>query len=225
MCKIKLYKYKSIDYIEDVIINQRLYCSQFDELNDPMEWAFTSNQNKDSISKLIKDTEKDKWRICCLSKSEQYGLMWSMYGDSHHGVCLEVEVSTDSYYIPYSQFDSNQQCYHQWIYGEIIYKNTCAEVNIDQKTIVNVLWTKSKQWEHEQEIRFVSKLTQDETKKYLQVKVNKVFLGRRMTSDIACYINKLCKYADIPCLSMQNSDATQINFWNDYNNKEFIDNQ
>lgn len=49
---MKLFKYKSCEHIEDVIINSRLYCSVFNKLNDPMEWAFNSKLTQ-RISKIF----------------------------------------------------------------------------------------------------------------------------------------------------------------------------
>lgn len=34
---MRLYKYKAIEHIEDIIVNSRLYCSRFDCLNAPMD--------------------------------------------------------------------------------------------------------------------------------------------------------------------------------------------
>lgn len=206
---ITLYKYKSIEHIEDIIVNNRLFCSRFDNLNDPMEWAFVSDCEEQRISKLIKDTDKDKWRICCLSKLEQNGLMWSIYGDEHRGVCIEVVVD-ETEFKQYKNNDINAN----WIYGDIEYIDNPVKITNDSNNIIKqVLWTKSIQWEHEKEVRFVHKLCGNETSAYLPVKIKHIFLGKRMKAEDKLYIERLCKAFDINYKSMDCSDAPEINFW------------
>lgn len=202
-----LYKYKSIEHIEDIIVNNRLYCSQYDSLNDPMEWAFISDCDEQRVSKLIKDTEKEKWRICCLSRLQLNGFMWSMYGDEHRGVCIEVEVD-ETQYKHHNDNDFNAPKY----YDDIDYIDDPQKVNI-QEDIKRVLWTKSIQWEHEKEVRFVHKLIGDETSAYLPVKIKCIYLGKRMKDEDAQYIMKLCKAFNVDCINMACSDTPEINYW------------
>lgn len=202
-----LYKYKSTEHIEDIIVNRRLFCSQFDNLNDPMEWAFISDCEKQRISELIKDTDKDKWRICCLSKLEQNGLMWSIYGDEHRGVCIEVEVDETEY----SKLE-HQDVHATKYYDDIEYIDSPVTINI-KDDIKRVLWAKSIQWEHEKEVRFVHKLCGNETSAYLPIKIKHIFLGKRMKAEDKLYIERLCKAFGIDCKSMDCSDAPAINFW------------
>lgn len=216
---MKLFKYKSVDYIEDIIINKRLYCSRFDNLNDPMEWAFTSEEDKREVEKLIKETKKDSWRICCLSKSEQYGFMWSMYGDSHKGVCVEVEVDIHA---PSDNEEITIQEYGDWLYGDVAYSDKASELlNLSRNDISHVLFNKSMQWEHEQEIRFVRRKNENETDVYFPVKINRIYLGRRIDFENAYSIEKLCKLVNIPCVRMRYDDAPQINYWNNCHDKPF----
>lgn len=215
---MKFYKYKSVDYIEDVLVNQRLYCSKFDELNDPMEWAFTSENENREIEKLLHETKKDSWRICCLSRSEQYGLMWSMYADSHRGVCIEVEVDIDN---P-TEDDEILEYKDGWFYGKIAYIPNMTKLHdVNRHDVTRVLWNKSKQWEHEQEFRFIHRLNVGQTKVFFPVKINKVYLGNRMDSDTVCYIEKICKSAKIDCVRMTDKNAPSVNFWNDNKNTPF----
>lgn len=218
-----LYKYKSIEFIEDVIKNKRLFCSRFDNLNDPMEWAFTSDKEKSEIKKLIRETEKDSWRICCLSKSKQYGLMWSMYGDSHKGVCIEVEID-ESNIAGEKAVHINEFGCAQWIWGEIKYKSSPEHIyEIKRADITGVLWTKSKQWKHEQEVRFVCRLKKNEMAAYLPVKVNAIYLGKRMSSEDVAKVIELCKDANLNYVCMNSDEAPKINYWKDCKWEDFID--
>lgn len=213
-----LFKYKSTDHIEDVIINKRLWCSKYDALNDPMEWAFKSEKDKKDIEELIKDTDKERWRICCLSKSKQYGLMWSIYGDEHKGVCIEVEIDVNNgEYSQYTESNGNK-----WLYGDINYTNEAQKIEDLKQDIKQVLWYKSKQWEHEQEVRFVKKLTNAKDVNYFPVKINAIYLGRRMDKDKARTIKMLCDAFDVKHIDMSESnEEAHINYWNDCNDKQF----
>lgn len=208
-----LFKYKSTDHIEDVIINKRLWCSRYDALNDPMEWAFTSDNDKKDIEDLINDTDKERWRICCLSKSEQYGLMWSMYGDEHRGVCIEVEIDVD-----------NGECCEyterkdgNWFYGDVKYTNKVQQIENLRADLKQVLWNKSKQWVHEQEVRFVKKLTNEIDDNYMYVKINTIYLGRRMDKDRARNIKMLCDAFDVKYIDLSEQENEHlVNYWNNY---------
>mgnify|MGYP003306130597 CR=1 FL=1 len=57
-------------------------------LNDPSEWYFES---KNSFDDQILDG-KNKYRICCLSKTYLNNLMWCLYANDHKGCCIEVEI-------------------------------------------------------------------------------------------------------------------------------------
>lgn len=206
-----LYKYKSIEHIEDIIVNNRLYCSQYNSLNDPMEWAFISDCDKQTMLDLVKDTAKDRWRICCLSKLSLNGFMWSMYGNEHRGVCVEVEVEVDEdEFCHYKDAGSNTP----WFYGDIDYRKAPKNIMYDKSdSIKRVLWTKSVQWEHEKEVRFVHKLSDNETSAYLPVKIKCIYLGKRMKDEDAQYIMKLCEASNVDCINMACSDTPEINYW------------
>lgn len=213
-----LFKYKSTDHIEDVIINKRLWCSRYDALNDPMEWAFTSDNDKKDIEDLINDTDKERWRICCLSKSEQYGLMWSMYGDEHRGVCIEVEIDVNN--DEYSQYTESNG--NKWWYGDINYTSKAQQIESLGKDIKQVLWYKSKQWVHEQEVRFVKKLTNEIDDNYMYVKINTIYLGRRMDKDRARNIKMLCDAFDVKYIDLSELEIEhRVNYWNNYKDEPF----
>lgn len=214
---MRLFKYKSTDHIEDVIINKRLWCSKFNALNDPMEWAFTSEKDKKDIEELIEDIDKERWRICCLSKSEQYGLMWAMYGDEHKGVCIEVEIDETKYC---KNNDKTKDS--QWYYGYINYCNTSFNIDDIRCDLKQVLWIKSKQWKHEQEVRFVKRLTNEDDDNYLHVKINAIYLGKRMDKDKARNIKMLCDASDVKHVDLSEPEnECLVNYWSDYNKVPF----
>lgn len=212
-----LYKYKSVEHLEDVIVTKRLFASRFDKLNDPMEWAFINEDGgKDAIEALVEDTRKEKYRICCLSKSIQYGLMWSMYADEHRGVCIELEVNNDGY-LNKSELSSIDTA--TWYYGDVVYESCAPILTIDdiRQNICQVLWTKSVQWLHENEVRYVTKTDNADNPAFLPITIKKIYLGKRMDKAKAKELQEICKKFDIDCVDLsicsEKKNNSIINYW------------
>lgn len=111
---MKPYKYRSLHNIEhalDIIINQRLYCSEYTKLNDPFEGLFreiipnfipsglTVRPLGDelSYSEKIKRYDDlimatDHKRICSLSSDLNDVKLWSHYAQSHTGIAIELDL-------------------------------------------------------------------------------------------------------------------------------------
>lgn len=111
---MRLYKYCSLASFErvlDIILNQRLYCSTYDSLNDPFEGLFLTTihltpQDRARFPLLLvksfnvyKNVEDlifgsiDKIRICSLSSSFSEVRLWSHYADGHKGIVFEIDFS------------------------------------------------------------------------------------------------------------------------------------
>lgn len=159
------YKYRSIDNFKrflDIIINNRLYGCSYRELNDPMEGRFIysdelSKESKDIIRKNISNKI-----ICSASKNPHIGLMWSHYADSHRGCCIEFELGETDL----------------WDDDDVKYKDELPKCNCEDD-IINVLLTKSKHWEYENEVRFI-KTIKERYSYYMPIKIKKIFLGIKM---------------------------------------------
>lgn len=106
---MRLYKYRSlknVEYIKDIILYERLYCSKYDELNDPFEGLFFSIIYPRKIHPLfigvaseIKTQKRveqvilnNRRRICCLSSTLKDVRLWSYYADGHKGIAVEIEI-------------------------------------------------------------------------------------------------------------------------------------
>ena len=78
-----LYKYRSLanlDWTIDILLNQRLYASEYVKLNDPMEGFFYHHGlSKSKLKEILKD--KLSYRICSLSKSPTDIGLWTFYAD------------------------------------------------------------------------------------------------------------------------------------------------
>ena len=92
------YKYRSLAQegfyrCLDIIVNKRLYSSQYLDLNDPMEGFYLSSQGivSEEMQHKLQDG-KNAIRIVSLSKRDDSTLMWSHYADGHKGIAIGVEI-------------------------------------------------------------------------------------------------------------------------------------
>ena len=88
------YKFRSLQNLKrfiDIVLNERLYASRCDELNDSMEGVYLTNPSSRNIIRLLR-IGKYKTRICSLSEDYKHTLLWSHYADSHKGCCIEVSA-------------------------------------------------------------------------------------------------------------------------------------
>ncbi|WP_146131717.1 DUF2971 domain-containing protein [Chromobacterium amazonense] len=119
---MKLYKYKSLQnlwHVLDMIVNQRVYCAHWSELNDPLEGRYEIYLGKKDVrrEKLIAggiEKAKSKLRLTSLSADPANFLLWSHYADGHNGVALEIDMP-DSHknlfkvnYTPFSYIFSDE---------------------------------------------------------------------------------------------------------------------
>ena len=219
------YKYRSVNNLErltDIIREKRLWASTYKDLNDPMEWFFRSKQK--DFDDVVLSKHKKNARICSVSKSRNYGLMWSMYADEHRGVCIEFSIDENEIYRDSGSIDSES-----WRKFIVKYSPESAEIEenvteANRDTIVdNTLGIKSKQWEHEQEVRFVK--FADPENCFIKIKIHKIYLGVRMSDENKAFIYSLKSHLEadfeIVDLASLNDVNMGVNYWNDYNGEPF----
>ncbi len=115
--EMKLYKYKSLSnlwHTLDVLVNDRLYCAHWSELNDPLEGRYEiylggKSLKIESIMTSRIENARDTYRVSSLSADPTNFLMWSHYAEGHKGIVIEVEVPeshSDLTKVVYSSFSS-----------------------------------------------------------------------------------------------------------------------
>lgn len=95
------FKFRSVEqfgYALDIIINRRLYCADWREMNDIMEgWAVPDvdkvYSGKIAYSKVVE--AKGNMRVCSLSTTFNSHLLWAHYASGFKGMAIEVEVPAD----------------------------------------------------------------------------------------------------------------------------------
>lgn len=212
------YKYiraNKIERLASIFKEEKIWASNYKNLNDPMEWFFRSHDK--GFDKKILDEYKGDVKICCLSKSYNYGLMWAMYGDEHKGICLEVEVDETENIKDDSSISENY-----WVKYDIKYQNEPAEIKDGYPTVDEILKIKSPQWKHEQEVRFVRK-SKDAC--CLRVKIKRVMLGVRTPSETKAIIYGMKSWFklnfDIVDLASVGLTEEGVNYWKDHNRLTF----
>ena len=199
-----LYKYKGFEHFEffmDLLIKKRLYGATFQELNDPMEGYFISENFDESEWETMRETKK-KVRICSLSKTYDNALMWAHYAKEHKGYCIELEVP-----------DSTWKCL------EVRYQTTMPKltsgINPDE-AIDKIFGVKSDYWSYEQEVRYVKIVqTTNEGKPYkanLPIRFKKIYLGIRASNKDS--IERIVKAIDSNIV-VEKLKRNDIKFWKD----------
>lgn len=163
------YKFRSLQNLKrfiDIILNERLYASRYDELNDPMEGVYLTNPANGNIIRLLR-TEKFKTRICSLSKDYRHTLLWSHYADSHTGCCIEVSAVNE-----------------REIPAPVRYIEHIPIVS-DMQEGKELLSHKSTVWEYEKEVRYFRKTS------YLNIRIYRIIFGLRVSEDDYKFYEKL----------------------------------
>ena len=90
---IHLYWYRSMEnfaiHMEEYL-SGIVHFSSWQNVNDPMEGYFSYYPQHDDVTMLV--SEKNRYKICCFSRTCSNYLLWSHYAKDHKGVCLEYEV-------------------------------------------------------------------------------------------------------------------------------------
>lgn len=166
-----IYKYRSLANMKrfiDILMNRRLYASKYLELNDPMEGFFLYDQNvpRPVVAKLR--NERATTLICSFSKTYKNGLMWSMYGDEHKGVCIKLRVTSPN-----------------WEEVTVNYNSIKTVVTNRNASIQTILGAKSVQWQHEEEVRYINT---NPKSPYLKIEIDTIFFGAKMSrADVSFY--------------------------------------
>lgn len=184
---------KQKDYFDDILSNNKLFCSCYQDLNDPSEWYFES---KSSLIQDILSKDKDLSRICCLSSTCINTLMWCMYANDHKGCCLEVEVCDKDIYKSI----------------EVNYNDEKASLkNNDYVNLINVLAHKTPDWKHEKETRFIKNRSREEEFTYLDICIKSVILGCRVQGNDLKKVVELIrnKKPNIPIYQIKREVFTQ----------------
>lgn len=173
-----LYKYVNLDYIVDILNNNRLYLNDGKDFNDPFEVTVT-DKKKQEANKI------EGLHILSLTNSYRKKLMWSHYADSHKGACLTIKVPN---HLVRPICYSTKRIYTDSDLDEIISSSTikCKKsINKDFSSFSKnkkIAYIKDKKWLNENEYRIVfdkdeEGLIFENGKWFMSVKITNIYLG------------------------------------------------
>ncbi len=182
---MKLYKYKSLanfEFVADILLNKRLFASDFNNLNDPMEGDFNKDYASSGYFKIITD-EMNKIKICSLSRNMSNPILWAHYADGFKGICIEVEINESiltPYKIVYSEFNPIPSEGYRGLQGK-------DEEVTPHDWAMTALKGKYEAWKYEDEYRLFS------DSKYISegLSITAIYFGTRTSDFYKNLIHKL----------------------------------
>ncbi len=187
---MKVYKFRSTEqmaFIFDILLNKRLYCSSWKDLNDPMEGMFTYQYDREEESDTEKKVKgiiesKQKYKICSLSSTYDNHLLWAHYANGFDGVAIEIELQDNNDKIKPIDYD----------------RGVFAHVNIQQQpsedqAAQDILFSKNKVWKYEEEIRILH-----DSEYFDDFKITRLVVGHRVQEALFKVLNMICSQLDIP---------------------------
>lgn len=130
--------------------------------------------------KQIIDNFRKGHGITCFSKTYKNALMWSHYADKHKGVCIGFDFQTE-------------KIYENFLLFKVRYSTKIEPVSFfEKKELINFKWiyTKSKDWEYEEEIRAIT-YGKVGLQKFDINKVNEIYFGINSSSEDIQDINNI----------------------------------
>ena len=171
-----------------------------------------------------------KARISCFSSINDSILMWSHYGDSHRGVCFEFEENRDFFKkVRYSNKRVNislSDAISRVLAFDFINERLSYQDKKFSNIMLEPLYTKSKEWSYENEIRCVLSDTEPHTsgflwidgKNFIQMKITKIYIGTKAYGDNLSELLYLAKNRKIPVVFMK-EDENNFAIVPDYDKK------
>lgn len=187
---MNLYKFRRLESDEDFkrikecLSTGKFYCSEFSDLNDPMEGVFTASEGT-TIKEAL--NLKKRYKICSFSsrKGLENPCMWGYYANAFKGIAIEIELM---------KFETSNK-----IIKDIKYENNLPELDtLDENKVKTVLTSKMKSWEHECEWRL---LVQSDEYKHKIGEIKAVYFGNPYgeTLNKKEIINRSIKKAKFNC--------------------------
>jgi hypothetical protein len=189
-----LYKFRSLSNVEfvlDILGNERLYCSAIAQLNDPFEGQFVHLMQlpKGSLwecaigsSEMVVAGDFNYCfegsfpRVCSLSRALSDVRMWSLYADGHKGIAIEVELPAGA-------------PVHEVAYSRAL--PTMPSIGerkaLSNDHAISLLTTKTEQWSYEREWRLISQ----EQHYSLHGVIRRVIFGFRSPKELRVLLMKL----------------------------------
>lgn len=175
-----------MEFVFDILFNQRLYCAEVHTLNDPVEGFFVYSYqglDREAAQSVMQRVEEEKkhLRVCSLSKTFDSHLLWAHYAGGFSGVAIELELDDQEPEI----VDMSYRGVFAGV-SESEYENPASIARA-------VLSSKYNAWAYEKEIRILT----TETFYKPSNPVTRVIVGHRMEPALFDALKIVCEKLDI----------------------------
>lgn len=163
----------------NVLLGKKIWFADWTTFNDPGEGQYVmDNRGLSEVHRITIDFDRVESRfyntktalsVLCCSDRFNNSLLWSLYADSHRGICIG--------------FDVIQEESHDYRPIKVAYRDAIPALKIKQlnhESAIKVLSIKGKDYSTEEEVRYIRKKQQGLNK----IRVQEVTLGLHYTSDI-----------------------------------------
>jgi hypothetical protein len=183
------YKFRSatqIEYVLDILFNNRLFCADWSRLNDPMEgffgYSYSSTDEVDYSKRLDEITDhKRHIKVCSLSGTFDSHLLWAHYADGFSSVAIEIELPDKCPKV------------RNVTYGGVFTTISIADERLPKETARRILSSKYAAWSYEKEVRILN-----DSEWYGLVKpVRRIIVGHRMTPSLFEGLRIICDRREI----------------------------
>lgn len=184
---MKAYKFRSpsqIVFALDIVFEQRLYCADWQSLNDPMEGFFSLDYHPRTPPSLLERwlesvrAHKDRTRICSMSLTFNNHLLWVHYAAGFQGLAIEVELPKDDLSIVTIN-------YRPQLHEQLSLRTEESHQDITRQ----VLSSKHMAWEYEKEVRVL----QEGDQYSLRTPIKRIIAGHRMDQALFEALRIICK--------------------------------
>ena len=194
---MKLYKYRTLSNIRwliDILVNNRLYATTYDDFEDEMEGHYYSNNISEDIIHEFRNAKKQA-RICSLCKSTVIQEMWQEYASDGNGICLQIQVKNKG-----------------WESIEIPYRPDLLHYDeLNEPKRLSVLQYKLEGYIHESEVRYIKFVKSNLKRKiYLPIIIKKIYLGYKMPDDDKNMIRTFVKHLSSNNIIVEEIDKNNI---------------
>jgi hypothetical protein len=191
--KVEAFKFRTLrdlDRVLDMIRSNDLWCADWQALNDPMEgfYYFEPGTARNDAQRIVNAIRQGKQRrfVCSLSARFEIATQWAYYADEFRGLALQYDLTDLS--------DGGEVTVDHVRYEPL---ETTFDIYQDadpERLAELILLTKIDEWQHEREIRIISRR---EGRLRIPGGVRSVTLGHRMASDVKEVIFSYCSARDV----------------------------
>lgn len=213
------YKYRSLKYDDferfiDIVLNDRLYGSVYNEMNDPMEGRFCrkdlGRKTLESVYEELRCTRvcsfKQKLQEQMYPNTQDDYMMWSHYADGHNGCCVEFTLSPRN-----NRF---------WDLMPVEYGEELPKIEDDEEArsaVDKILSVKSSSWSYENEVRAIRHYDKDKlskSNKYFKIDIKAIYLGKKMKKERCDILKQIIHSKDknIKIFKMVDTDRYSSNY-------------